>query len=426
MFIIGTLLVPIMGIGFTVIPALLFSIEGDATRIAVVDQNGKLYESVKNALNTQQNPEQPRDRREDLTKSQEEQVRDVGEQAKARFIVEEIKPDNETIEQIKDRLNGRLREDKLDAYILIPSDFEDGSFELFARNTSDFVAQGRIERALNQAVREARLSQANISTDKMDAINREINFATPRRISDEGESEDSGESFMLLFIVGFLIYLVLAIYGQQILAAVVEEKETRISEILFSSARPFTLMIGKLIGVGLVALTQLAIWVISGIAIAIYGISRMQAFGEDFKLPQISPFFIAGLFIFFLLGFFTYATIYALIGSMVTTVQEGGQLALPPILLLLVGFYCAFPVIRSPNSDFSVWISILPFVSPIVMPIRMAIQMPPFWQIGLSILASLVTIIALTWLAAKVYRIGMLMYGKRATIPEVFRWIREQ
>lgn len=425
MFVIGTLLVPIMGIGFTIVPALMFSIEGDATRIAVVDQSGKLYLSVKNALLNERKPEKQRDAREDITKSQQERAQDAAEQMNARFIVEEIKVDTKTVEQIQRELSGRLRENKLDAYILIPPDFENDSFKLFARNTSDFVAKERIERALNQAVRKVRLAQANVSTDKFEEINREIEVDVTR-VTDDSESEDSGESFLLLFIVGFLIYLVLAIYGQQILAAVVEEKETRISEILFSSARPFTLMIGKLVGVGLVALTQLGIWVLSGAVLAIYGIAQMQSRGIDFKLPPISPYFIAGLFIFFLLGFFTYATIYALIGSMVTSVQEGGQLAMPPILLLLVGFYCAFPVIRSPNSDFSVWVSILPFVSPIVMPIRMAIQMPPFWQIGLSILASLVTIIALTWLAAKVYRIGMLMYGKRATIPEVFRWIREQ
>jgi ABC-2 type transport system permease protein len=424
-FVIGTLLAPIMGIAFTVVPALLFSIEGDATKVAIVDQSGKLYEPVKNALTAEKKAQKQRDPREDLTRSQAEQAQDVGEQMKARFIVEEVSTGEKTIEQIKRELNGRLREQNLDAYILIPPDFENtDNFEFYARNTTDFVGKSRVERALSQAVREVRLAQSNISTEKLNELNREVEVNV-MRVTDDGESEDDGESFWLLFIVGFMIYLVLAIYGQQILAAVVEEKETRIAEILFSSANPFTLMLGKLVGVGLVALTQLAIWVGSGILLAVYGLSQIQARGVDFKLPSVSPFFIAGLFIFFLLGFYTYATIYALIGSMVTTVQEGGQLALPPVLLLLIGFYCVFPVIRSPNSDFSVWVSILPFVSPIVMPTRMAIQMPPFWQIGLSILASLATIVAFTWVAARAYRIGMLMYGKKATIPEVLKWIRQ-
>jgi ABC-2 type transport system permease protein len=145
----------------------------------------------------------------------------------------------------------------------------------------------------------------------------------------------------------------------------------------------------------------------------------------NISLPDISPLTIVYFFIFFLLGFFIYATIYALIGSMVTSVQEGGQLAFPPILLLLMALYSAFPVIRSPNSDFSFWLSIAPFVSPIVMPVRMAIQTPPLWQVLLAILLNLATIIILVWTAARAYRVGMLMYGKKATIPELWRWIRQ-
>ncbi|MEP6925713.1 MAG: ABC transporter permease [Pyrinomonadaceae bacterium] len=425
MFIVGTLLAPLMGVGFAVVPALLFSIEGDATRIAVVDDSGKIFEPVKNALTTDKKREQEKlDVEKQLSQSQEERARENAKRMNARFIVEEIKTGGKTPEQVKNELNSRLREQKLDAYVLVPVDVSNGDYELYARNTSDFVAQSRIERALNEAVREARMAEANLSRDKLDAINREVKLVA-RRVTESGESEDSGESFILLFIVGLMIYLVLAIYGQTILGAVVEEKETRIAEILFSSARPFTLMMGKLVGVGMVALTQLAIWVLSGAAVLIYGLAAMKARGMEINVPQISPFFIVGLLVFFLLGFFTYATVYALIGSMVTTVQEGGQLALIPVLMLLGGFYSVFPVIRSPNSDFSVWISLLPFLSPIVMPVRMGMNMPPFWQISVSVLLSLLTIIALVWVAARAYRIGMLMYGKKATIPEVFRWIRQ-
>jgi ABC-2 type transport system permease protein len=129
--------------------------------------------------------------------------------------------------------------------------------------------------------------------------------------------------------------------------------------------------------------------------------------------------------IFFLLGYFIYATIYALVGAMVTTSQEGGQVALPIIFLLMIGFYMAFPVMRSPNSSFAFWVSIFPFWAPLTMMVRIVAQQPPFWEIALSILISIITIVLLTWLAARVYRIGMLMYGKRASIPEVIRWVRQ-
>jgi ABC-2 type transport system permease protein len=130
-------------------------------------------------------------------------------------------------------------------------------------------------------------------------------------------------------------------------------------------------------------------------------------------------------FVYFLLGFFIYASIFALIGSMVTTVQEGGQFAMFPVFILIIGFYMSFTVIRDPNSDLAFWVSIAPFFAPITMPVRILAETPPFWQIALSILLNAVAIAGLVWLAARVYRVGMLMYGKRATIPEVWKWIRQ-
>lgn len=425
-FIIGTLLAPLLMLGVGLIPALIFSIEGEAARVAVVDLSGKLAPQIKNALvnNRRGQPPTREAVEQQMTASQEERARQAAEQMSAKFTVEEILGAGKSIEEFKRELDVRLRENKLDAYVIVPRDFDTESFELYARNTSDFIAQSRIERALNQAVRAARLEAAQIPQSRLDEINREIKLKSVR-VSESGASEDGGESFWLVFGVGFLIYLVLAIYGQAILAAVIEEKETKIAEILFSSARPFTLMIGKLVGVGLTALTQLAIWVFSAVALIVFGLSQMRSSGVNLNLPPISPFFILGLFVFFLLGFFTYATIYALIGSMVTTVQEGGQFALPPVMILLGAFYCVIPITRNPNSDFAVWTSLAPFLSPIVMPARMAIQMPPIWQVLFSMILSLLTILALTWLASRVYRIGMLMYGKRASIPEVLRWIRQ-
>jgi ABC-2 type transport system permease protein len=222
-----------------------------------------------------------------------------------------------------------------------------------------------------------------------------------------------------------MIYITLAIYGQMIMSAVVEEKETRIAEILFSSAKPFELMMGKLVGVGLAGLTQLSIWIISAVILAGFGATMFTAAGMDIAIPNITPLMILLFFIYFLLGFFIYASIFALIGAMVTSVQEGGQFSFPPIMLLLIGFYFSFAVIRDPNSSLSFWVSIAPFFAPITMPVRILAETPPIWQIGLSILINSLAIAALVWLAARVYRVGMLMYGKRATIPEVWKWIRQ-
>jgi ABC-2 type transport system permease protein len=221
------------------------------------------------------------------------------------------------------------------------------------------------------------------------------------------------------------MYLAILMYGQVILGAVIEEKETRIAEILFSSIKPFTLMMGKLVGVSLVALTQLAIWMLAFSAFALYGTGVLAGKGIRASIPTIpfSHYIYFGLF--FLLGYFLYATIYALLGSMVTTVQEGGQLAMPVILILVISFYLFLPVSRSPDSSFSFWVSMLPLSAPVAMLVRIVTQTPPFWQIALSLLIGFGTVLLIMWIASRIYRVGMLMYGKRASIPEAWRWARQ-
>jgi ABC-2 type transport system permease protein len=286
------------------------------------------------------------------------------------------------------------------------------------------MANSTLEDALNNAVRSQRLADANISEEKLSELSEKINL-DKKGLDEKGGEKDTDGAFVASFIIALMIYITLAIYGQAIMGAVVEEKETRIAEILFSSARPFELMFGKLVGVGLAALTQLAIWITSLAVLAGFGLAQLSAAGMDISIPNITPLMVVYFFIFFLLGFFIYASIFALIGSMVTSVQEGGQFAFPPIMLLLIGFYFSFAVIRDPNSGISFWVSIAPFFAPITMPVRILAETPPFWQIALSILINGATIAGLVWLASRVYRVGMLMYGKRATIPEVWKWIRQ-
>ena len=179
-------------------------------------------------------------------------------------------------------------------------------------------------------------------------------------------------------------------------------------------------MMGKLVGVSLVALTQLGIW-----AGAFLIFSLWAAGGSTITLPHIPPMLFVWFVAFFLMGYFIYATVYAVVGSMVTTTQEGGQLALPIVLLLVAGFYLSFNIIRSPSSSLAFWASMFPFFAPITMLVRIVTETPPLWQILLSLGIGCVTIVGLVWLASRIYRIGMLMYGKKATIPEVWRWVRQ-
>jgi ABC-2 type transport system permease protein len=430
MFIIFTIIGPLLMAMFTVLPGLIFALKtGGATRLAVVDQSGKLYERVRETLGNEQREEKKPDSTATappaMNETPEERMKKAGKSLIGSYAVEQVAANGRPVDAIRQELESRIEQNQLDGYIIIPANVDaGGKVEYYARNVSDVITREQIKDSLNEAVRDARLAEANISKERMREINKEIEFSARKAGVAPGE-EDSGSGFWLVFVVGFLIYIMIIMYGQVILAAVIEEKETRIAEVLFSSVGSFQLMMGKLIGVSLVALTQYAIWGLAVLAFAIYGVSALASSGLEITFPHLAPSVILYLFVFFLLGYFVYATIYALVGAMVTTTQEGGQVALPVMFLLIIGFYLAFPVIRSPNSSFSFWVSMVPFFSPITMPVRIITQTPPFWQIALSILIAVGTVVFLVWLAARIYRIGMLMYGKRATIPEVMRWIRQ-
>jgi ABC-2 type transport system permease protein len=427
-FLISTLIAPLLLIGISVVPMLIFSIKGKPTRLALVDQSGKVSARMRENLSAEKQFEKYKKATEDAFKkvdaSQEEKLKTTAQQMGGNFVFEEIKPDGKPIETIRQELTERIQAENLDAYLIIPADFEakDAKFLFFSRNSSDFVTNEVLKSAVEEAVRSERLAKANISEAKLKEINQPIDFGITK-ISEKGEEKESGMGFAVGFAVALVIYMSLTLYGSIIMGAVIEEKETRIAEVLFSSAKPFELMMGKLIGVGLASLTQVAIWVGSAGIIGGYILAMASAGGMPIPIPSLSPTFIIFFLVFFFLGFFCYATIFAIIGAMVTTSQEAQQFVFPPILISLVGLYSVFPVIRDPNSTYSFWASITPFVAPMVMPVRIFIDTPPLWQILLSVLLNIGMIFVTTWVAAKIYRVGMLMYGKRATIPELWRWI---
>jgi ABC-2 type transport system permease protein len=250
--------------------------------------------------------------------------------------------------------------------------------------------------------------------------------------------------------MGFMMYLVIFIYGSMVMRSVMEEKLSRIVEVMVSSVKPINLMMGKLIGVGGVGLTQLALWaflipIVLAIAHALIpGVdpSTMTGMGnvtqvnegsfDNFSFHQvydtifsmkwwlILPVFI----IFFLGGYFIYSSLFAAMGSAINEdMGEGQQLMMPIVIVVLCAFYMLFPVLSNPNGSLAVFASLFPLFSPIIMPARLAFD-PPWWQIVLSIVIMLCTVWFFIWLTSRIYRVGILMYGKKATIKEMIKWIR--
>ncbi|MBK7706281.1 MAG: ABC transporter permease [Acidobacteria bacterium] len=428
-FLLGTLLFPVIAAGFAVVPAIIFSIKGEPTRIAVVDRTGTIAPRLRENLSS----ERMRARAEKAAKeafkeiktNQQEKLKNDMAKFQDSFAFVNFDAAGKPDEQIRTELSISVKKGELDAYLIIPDNYGDqnANFEFFSRRSGDIIINETLKDALDTAVRSQRLADANISEQQLESLSRKVKWDV-KKIDQSGTEKDDGGGFLAGFAIAFMIYLNLAIYGQMIMSAVVEEKETRIAEILFSSARPFQLLMGKLVGVALAGLTQFGIWVISAAVVLALLAPMLIASGLDLPLPAITPLAIVYFLIFFVIGFLLYASIFALIGSMVTTVQEGGQFAFLPVMLMLTGFYFSFAVIRDPNSSMSFWASIAPFVAPMTMPVRVLQEMPPFWHIALSIGVNVLAICAMIWLASRVYRVGMLMYGKRATIPEVWRWIR--
>ena len=420
-FVVATILGPILMSGFAIVPALMFGIKsGGPTRLAIVDQTGRLYERVAKELQTGRaaprqtpQPEEP----PGFSGNPAAQGKPNGNMVEGSFAIEETKLNGRALDEVRKELVARVGSKDLDGFIVLPPNILNGEQPEFrARNTADLFTKSKVENSINRALRSQRMFDNGIDEKKIESMSEPVTLVA----LDAGGKETKGESsFFLVFGLGLLIYMSVLLYGQFVLGAVIEEKETRIAEILFSSMRSFPLMMGKLIGVSLVALTQLGIW-----AVAFLSLSAYLA-GSSFTLPHIPPLVFVYFVLYFLLGYFIYATVYAVVGSMVTTTQEGGQLALPIVLLLVMGFYLSFNVIRSPNSPVAFWASMFPFFAPITMLVRIVTETPPFWQILLSFGIGIVTVIGLMWLASRIYRVGMLMYGKKASIPEVLKWIRQ-
>lgn len=424
-FVVSVVVGPLFMLLLMVAPALLMQLQtGGATRVAVVDQTGRLYERVRDAITgTQEERDEENAGASGVNAAQARRARRALE---TRFLIEQVSTAGRAAGEVLDELNGRALRKELDAYVILPPDvLENGRAEFYARNLGDMITAGQLRSRLSRAVVEQRMIDARIDQARVRELSRGVRL-TRHKIKEGGAAKGEGEgSFFLALGAASFIVISLLMYGQAMLSAVVEEKTTRLGEVLFSSVRPFTLMAGKLIGVALVALTQYAIWALIFGLFALYGVGALISSGMDVALPGLAPSFALYALLFYLIGFFLYQSIYILVGAMVTTEKEATQIIMPVGMLLAFAIYLSFPIIRNPDSSYSFWLSLIPFFSPVTMLVRIVTETPPFWQIALSLLVGAGAVVVMTWLAARVYRVGMLMYGKRASLPELLRWVRQ-
>jgi ABC-2 type transport system permease protein len=313
-----------------------------------------------------------------------------------------------------------------------------------------------IESRLSDQVELYRMRKSNVDQKLLDSFRAKISLENGAMDPDDPTGTAAAGKLNIIIgtalggLMGFMMYLVIFIYGSMVMRSVMEEKLSRIVEVMVSSVRPIQLMMGKLIGVGGVGLTQLALWavlipiILMIVSAFLPGVDSSQLSEMD-KISQVNQesfdgfttqqvitaifnikwWLILPVFIlFFLGGYFIYSSMFAAIGSAINEdMGEGQQLMMPIVIIVLIAFYMLFPVLSNPNGTLAVFASLFPLFSPIIMPARLAFD-PPWWQLVVSILLMLGTVWFFIWLTSRIYRVGILRYGKKVTIKEMIKWLR--
>ena len=318
-------------------------------------------------------------------------------------------------------LQNKIGTRDIDGYVWLTDDaISTHTVTWSGRERADSGERSWLGEVLNRILLQQELSKAGMASNRADLLLQPIKVDSVR-IERGREVKSSGTGrFLEIIVMVMLIYVAVLLYGISVMRSVLEEKNSRIMEVLLSSASSTELMTGKLLGVGAVGLTQIVVWTLMAGVVALPSLAARASFGE----LQISPAVMISFVLFFLLGYLLYSTMYATIGAITTTEQEGQQVQFIIVIPLVLSVFMLMPVVRTPDSAVVVWLSLIPFFAPIVMFARIVVQTPPLWEIALSLLLLIGTVAGLTVLCARIYRIGVLIYGKRATLPEILKWLK--
>ena len=331
---------------------------------------------------------------------------------------------------------------RYDGYLDIPSGERASPARFYSVERVGFSVPGELQHALQSAVRNQQMEEAGLDEEVLDIVNV---YIPVRSFILDAEGEESGNPEMyggIGSVMAFLIYFALIFYGQAIFYSVMEEKRTRVVEILMSSARSFQLLMGKVLGVGAMGLLQLCCWALVICFIYLFGGKVIGTFYDPASLglssgassqeilmaagltmPSIPASLLIWFVLFFIAGYLLYSGLFAAVGSMVEQPQDAQGLMLPLILPLILPMVFIGPILLNPHSAIAVTLSLIPFTAPIPIVIRLAVAEIPFWQTLLSFLLMVMGILGTVWVSGRIYRTGILMYGKKVTLREAIRWL---
>ena len=408
-FILATLLVPIGFIVLAAAPALFgyLAEQTDERTVAVVDETGQLADSL--------------------------------------MAVGGDRITFERTDASVDSVRAAVRGGTYDGYLLLPASLLDGEGKAtyYSMEGGGLTLRTQIDAMVDRVVQERRLASVGAEGPVLSIVRSDVDLSTRKLAEEEGTTTDSSLALTAIgYAMAFIIYFAVFIYGQYVMQGVIEEKSNRVVEIVVSSVRPFELLMGKVLGIGAMGLVQMVTWavlVVGGFSVAgpvmalflspedlgVPADASQAAMAEaaGASLPTIPLDLVAWFVLFFLGGFLLYASLFAAVGSAVEQQQDAQNLLLPVMAPLIVPILFLMFIIESPNATVSVVMSIIPFFSPILMVLRAAITNVPVWQIGLAFGLLAATFVGMIWLAGRIYRIGILSYGKTPGFGEIARWV---
>ena len=417
-FIITTLLMPLLMLALSAAPAvIMFFVRGETKAVSVIDQSGIVAPQLESGDDIQ-------------------------------FVVIE---DGDLQTELKKSL-----ESEEFGVLFIGSDIVENpnNIQLYTNQSSSMLIEEAIAGQVEEIIEAERLKALNVGDLKriLEQVEVNINLSTFRNGAEQSEATSSAASSFVGIALGFVLYFFLVVYGSIVMQSIIEEKNSRILEVLVSTVRPFDMMMGKILGVASVALTQIAIWgvlliVISAAVIPavmpddiLAGVEAVRAGADaatmvpDMDIEAIAALssimdtgyisqIVLLLLLFMMGGFLLYAAMYAAIGASVDQVQDAQQLTTPVMIPIIFAFIILTMVMNDPNSPLVVWCSMIPFTAPIVMMGRIPSGIPT-WEVVTSLVLLYATFIVMVWLAGKIYRVGIFMHGKKPTFKELYKWLK--
>ena len=413
MFIVMTILFPVLMSAAMLVPGLIVARGLGEKNVAVLDGTGKLQSAFTRTIA----PALP-DPKQSL---RGRRGAELPQTIKAEYVVgTDAKP-------YLDRLNAEAKAgNKLDAVFVIPADAIDGAnakMTFYSRSSTDVITQERLGSIANRAIQRIRLSARGIDPNTVDALTRNIETDAVQ-LSRSGEQKKGGQLNLIFgFIFAALLLIPSFIYGLEIMRGIIQEKNDRVVEVLVSSMSPRQLLTGKILGVAMVGLTQVTAWMLMLSAAGVYAgtVASMAGINvTQFLRPMVFVYF----YLFFVLAYLTYVCIYAIAGATCNSEKEAQQLIAPISMLMMLPWFLMFAIITNPDSGLAIGFSLSPVFGPLTMFVRALVSEPPLAHMAISIAVSIATICAFFWITAKIFRVGILSYGKRPTAAELWQWLK--